>query len=125
MGQRHGPRDQELKETFNINDDFDSYINFITLDLILGLQIYKFIGINQLDRLSDIISKRNFNYNLYRDLLSDYQWQPPASTDENYISNFAYLLYIQIETKYQQVKETKHRIKTFNLWVYGQTTFLD
>ena len=82
---------QELKETFNINDDFDSLYKFYYFGFNLrSTDLQAFIGINQLDRLSDIISKRNSNYNLYRDLLSDYQWQPPASTDENYISNFAY-----------------------------------
>lgn len=82
---------KELKETFNINDDFDSLYKFYYFGFNLrSTDLQAFIGINQLDRLSDIISKRNSNYNLYRGLLSDYQWQPPASTDENYISNFAY-----------------------------------
>ena len=38
----------------------------------------------------EIVEKRNSNYRTYRSLIKNSFWEPPKSTDEEFISNFAY-----------------------------------
>jgi len=81
----------ELKEKFSIHNDFESQYKFYYLGFNLrSTDLQAFIGINQLKRFEEIVEKRNNNYNFYKTILPNPHWQPPNSTDDRYISNFAY-----------------------------------
>ena len=49
-----------------------------------------FIGLGQLDKLNSIVEARNRNYLHYTENINGKYWKAPQSTDEKYISNFAY-----------------------------------
>ena len=51
-----------------------------------------FLGVSQLDKLPEIIKKRNENYKLYDSLLHEFLWRPIQPDPDCYISSFAYPL---------------------------------
>ena len=49
-----------------------------------------FLGIHQLEKAQFVIETRNKNYQLYHSLIKSPFWSAPLSSEERYISNFAY-----------------------------------
>ena len=81
----------KLKKEFSINSHFESQYKFYYLGFNLrSTDLQAFLGINQLKRFDEIVQKRNENYSFYRSALQNSYWEPPESTNEKYISNFAY-----------------------------------
>lgn len=88
MHEEHSAR---LREEFSVDNDFESLYKFYHFGFnVRSTDLQAFLGINQLGRLDEIVEKRNKNYNLYRSLLRNDFWEPPESTKDKYISNFAY-----------------------------------
>tara|TARA_R110002020_G_scaffold238255_4_gene450722 strand:+ start:695 stop:1849 length:1155 start_codon:yes stop_codon:yes gene_type:complete len=88
MSQEHSAK---LKKQYNIVDDFESLYKFYHFGFnVRSTDLQAFLGINQLGRLREIVEKRNRNYNTYRSLIKNPFWEPPESTDEEFVSNFAY-----------------------------------
>ena len=88
MSEEHSSK---LKKQYNIADDFESLYKFYHFGFnVRSTDLQAFLGINQLARLSEIVEKRNSNYCTYRSLIKNSFWEPPKSTDEEFISNFAY-----------------------------------
>jgi CDP-6-deoxy-D-xylo-4-hexulose-3-dehydrase len=88
MSQEHSTR---LQKQYNIVDDFESLYKFYHFGFnVRSTDLQAFLGINQLGRLSEIVEKRNRNYNSYRSLIKNPFWEPPESTNEQFVSNFAY-----------------------------------
>ena len=82
---------EKLRKEFCINSEFESQYKFYYLGFNLrSTDLQAFLGINQLKKFDEIVDKRNKNYCLYREALTNCYWQPPESTEEKYISNFAY-----------------------------------
>tara|TARA_R100000231_G_C5329087_1_gene165779 strand:- start:268 stop:1425 length:1158 start_codon:yes stop_codon:yes gene_type:complete len=80
-----------LKKQFSVDNDFEAQYKFYHFGFNLrSTDLQAFIGINQLKRFDEIVGKRNENYNFYKSILSNSYWEPPASTEHKYISNFAY-----------------------------------
>lgn len=80
---------KELRDKWKTSD-FDSLYTFYHSGFNLrSTDLQAYIGLGQIDKLDDICIKRNHNYNLYQDLLSDFR---PYMLDwpENFTSNFAY-----------------------------------
>ena len=70
--------------------DFNSLYTFYHSGFNLrSTDLQAFIGLGQIDKLDDICTKRNHNFKLYQELLSDFR---PHILDlhSNFISNFAY-----------------------------------
>ena len=81
----------KLKEEFSVDNDFESLYKFYHFGFnVRSTDLQAFLGINQLNRLDEIVEKRNQNYNLYKSLFDNSFWRPPASTEHRYISSFAY-----------------------------------
>ena len=79
----------ELRNKWKTSD-FDSLYTFYHSGFNLrSTDLQAYIGLGQIDKLDNICIKRNYNYNLYQDLLSDFR---PYMLDwpENFTSNFAY-----------------------------------
>lgn len=51
-----------------------------------------FLGVSQLDKLPEIIKKRNENYKLYDSLLHEFLWRPVQPHPQCHVSSFAYPL---------------------------------
>jgi CDP-6-deoxy-D-xylo-4-hexulose-3-dehydrase len=82
---------EKLRREFSIDSEFESQYKFYYLGFNLrSTDLQAFLGINQLKKFDKIVDKRNKNYCLYREALTNSYWQSPESTEEKYISNFAY-----------------------------------
>jgi CDP-6-deoxy-D-xylo-4-hexulose-3-dehydrase len=68
--------------------DFDALYTFYHAGFNLrSTDLQAFIGMGQIDKLDKICEKRNKNFKIYNELLSDFL---PYITDNGFISNFAY-----------------------------------
>jgi len=97
MSQEHSSK---LQKQYNIVDEFESLYKFYHFGFnVRSTDLQAFLGINQLGRLSEIVEKRNCNYNTYRSLIKSSFWEPPESTNEQFVSNFAYPVIHKNRTK--------------------------
>jgi len=81
----------KLRKDNNI-DGFDALYKFYYFGFnTRSTDLQAFLGINQLDKLEMIVSKRNKNYNLYNKLIKNDFWKP-KDFDNRFVSNFAYPL---------------------------------
>lgn len=88
MSDKHS---SSLKKEFSIDNEFEAQYKFYYLGFNLrSTDLQAFIGINQLKRFDEIVGKRNENYTFYKSVLSNSYWEPPKSTEDKYISSFAY-----------------------------------
>lgn len=79
----------DLREKYNV-DEFNSLYTFYYNGFnVRSTDLQAFLGIRQLERLPEIVDKRNDNYNLYRKNIKNDIWKP-KETSNNFISNFAY-----------------------------------
>lgn len=81
----------KIRQKYSIGDDFDSLYKFYYYGFNLrATDLQAFIGLNQLEKVDKVITNRNNNYNRYKELIFNDFWTPQRSSEENYISNFAY-----------------------------------
>jgi CDP-6-deoxy-D-xylo-4-hexulose-3-dehydrase len=82
---------KKLRTDYFVSDDFDSLYKFYTMGFNLrSTDLNAFVGINQLDRFHEVTETRNNNYNLYHELITCSDWKPHKSSQERFVSNFAY-----------------------------------
>ena len=82
---------KKLRKENNVSG-FDSLYKFYYFGFnVRSTDLQAFLGINQLDKLGDIITQRNKNYHIYNEFLKNDFWKP-KHYDNRYISNFAYPL---------------------------------
>jgi len=88
----HGwERDVDPEFRIGKEDTFDFLYTFHYMGFnFRSTDLQAFLGINQLKTSDKIVKIRNNNYNLYRELIDNSFWTPPNSTDEKFISSFAY-----------------------------------
>tara|TARA_R110002051_G_scaffold311542_1_gene385613 strand:- start:191 stop:1348 length:1158 start_codon:yes stop_codon:yes gene_type:complete len=80
-----------LKKEFSVTDGFESLYKFYYLGFnVRSTDLQAFLGINQLERLEEMVYLRNRNYNTYCELFKNSFWEPPKSTPEKYVSNFCF-----------------------------------
>ena len=81
----------KLRKDYFVSDDFDSLYKFYMMGFNLrSTDLNAFLGLNQLDSFDSVIEKRNSNYNLYHELITCADWKPHESSQERFVSNFAY-----------------------------------
>jgi CDP-6-deoxy-D-xylo-4-hexulose-3-dehydrase len=86
------PKEQheKLLKKYNISEFKSLYTFYYPGFNLRSTDLQAFIGINQLNKLDNIIKKRNENYKLYNSLISNnIEWKI-TDYNYNYISNFAY-----------------------------------
>jgi CDP-6-deoxy-D-xylo-4-hexulose-3-dehydrase len=79
----------KLKDGFEINDFKDQYTFYYPGFNFRSTDLQAFIGIHQLDKVDEVVTKRNSNYVLYNQLVKNNYWKI-KEFDYCYISNFAY-----------------------------------
>jgi len=95
------PFKSKIKSDFNIDSFKDLYTFYFPGFNLRSTDLQAFIGINQLNKVDDIVKKRNLNYLLYENLIKNDYWK--ISKFENcFISNFAYPI---IHPKRKQIVE--------------------
>jgi len=80
---------KQLRDKWNTSD-FDSLYTFYHSGFNLrSTDLQAYIGLGQIDKLDDILIKRNKNFKIYQEELANYR---PYILDwpENFVSNFAY-----------------------------------
>ena len=80
---------ERLKNKWKINDFNDLYTFYYPGFNLRSTDLQAFIGIGQLDKINNIISKREHNYKLYNRYINNDYWKPTVY-DNRHISNFAY-----------------------------------
>jgi CDP-6-deoxy-D-xylo-4-hexulose-3-dehydrase len=79
---------KKLQEEWNCDDFANLYTFFIPGFNLRNTDLQAQIGINQLSKIDDIISKRNNNYKIYQKNLESKVWFP-KETKNSYTANFA------------------------------------
>lgn len=79
----------DLRNKFNTEDFNALYTFYYNGFNVRSTDLQAFLGINQLQRLPEIVKRRNENYKIYRRLIKDSLWKT-SDSHGNYISNFAY-----------------------------------
>ena len=86
------PYQKKLREEFPCTS-FESLYKFYYCGFNMrSTDLQAFIGISQLDKLPEIVKKRNENYKLYDSLLDESLWRPTQPESYCFVSNFAYPL---------------------------------
>jgi CDP-6-deoxy-D-xylo-4-hexulose-3-dehydrase len=81
----------DLRKTFLVPDGFDSLYKFYMMGFnFRSTDLSAFLGINQLNKYNEVVKIRNRNYNMYQQLLTCVDWKPHESTEDRYVSNFAF-----------------------------------
>lgn len=81
---------QELRGRYQVSD-FESLYKFYYFGFNLrSTDLQAFIGLGQLEKLDDIVESRNKNYLFYSENIENNFWKAPISTDQRFVSNFAY-----------------------------------
>tara|TARA_R110002051_G_scaffold325622_1_gene429462 strand:- start:5713 stop:6861 length:1149 start_codon:yes stop_codon:yes gene_type:complete len=78
-----------LRKQWNTKDFESLYTFYYSGFNLRSTDLQAYIGLGQIDKLDEICKKRNHNFKLYQDLLSDYRPYIIDNT-KNFISNFAY-----------------------------------
>lgn len=77
-----------LKEKYEVSDFKSKYKFYVPGFNLRATDLQAFIGLKQLDKLEDIIEKRNNNYNKFVSFLEDEGLWHPRISDEHFVSSF-------------------------------------
>lgn len=80
-------KQNELREKWNIDSFSALYTFYVPGFNLRATDLQANIGLSQLERIDEIIEKRNINYFKYIDNLKDFTWTPTID-EKNYVSNF-------------------------------------
>jgi CDP-6-deoxy-D-xylo-4-hexulose-3-dehydrase len=80
---------QDIRKKYDVGDFRALYTFYYPGFNLRSTDLQAFIGINQMDSINKIVSKRKDNFDLYNKLIKDSIWKitPP---NDSYVSNFAY-----------------------------------
>jgi len=82
-------KQNELRNKYNINEFNSLYTFYYPGFNIRSTDLQAFLGINQIDRLEEIITNRYKNYLIYQKNIKNTEWKINPIKD-SYISNFCY-----------------------------------
>jgi CDP-6-deoxy-D-xylo-4-hexulose-3-dehydrase len=80
-----------LRKKYSVKDFRALYTFYFPGFNLRATDLQAFIGLEQLNKIDDIVKKRNHNYKLYNEYISNKMWKikPP---ENSFVSNFAYPL---------------------------------
>jgi CDP-6-deoxy-D-xylo-4-hexulose-3-dehydrase len=82
-------KQKSLRDKYNLSDFRALYSFYHPGFNLRSTDLQAHIGIKQIDKLDNIVEKRNENYLLYHSLITDKTYKPEL-VDDTYVSNFAY-----------------------------------
>jgi CDP-6-deoxy-D-xylo-4-hexulose-3-dehydrase len=80
----------KLRKEYKTTDFNSLYTFYYTGFNVRSTDLQAYLGINQLERLPDIVKKRNDNFKIYNDNIREDIWKPLAGNKNIFISNFSY-----------------------------------
>ena len=82
---------QKLRNENNIHGNFESLYRFYHFGFNLrSTDLQAFLGLGQLENLSDKVIERNKNYQRYINGVDNDYWQPQGNVEDVFISNFCF-----------------------------------
>lgn len=79
----------EIRKKYNVSDFKALYTFYYPGFNLRSTDLQAFLGLEQLDRLEDIINTRNRNFLIYNSKIKNNYWKPKVP-DNVFVSNFAY-----------------------------------
>ena len=79
---------QSLRQKYNVDEFSEMYTFYLPGFNLRSTDLQAFLGIEQLKKVDDMIEKRNKNFHIYRELLSDKIWFP-TEVEDSYTANFS------------------------------------
>ncbi len=99
-------KQKRYRQENNITGIDGLYTFYYTGFNLRSTDLQAFLGINQIDKLPNIIQKRQQNYFLYRQLLDERLWLPTPTKDQNVVSNMGYPIIVEErDVVYQRLTE--------------------
>ena len=98
-------KQKELREKYNITDFRALYTFYYPGFNLRATDLQAFIGLSQLNKIDEIVEKRNKNFKLYQDGLKEQTWKV-KEPDNSFVSNFAYpIITTNIKHLVEKLKE--------------------
>lgn len=79
---------QALRQKYNVDEFSEMYTFYLPGFNLRSTDLQAFLGIEQLKKVDGMIKKRNYNFHIYRELLSDKIWFP-TEIENSYTANFS------------------------------------
>jgi len=79
---------QALRQKYNVDEFSEMYTFYLPGFNLRSTDLQAFLGIEQLKKVDGMIKKRNDNFHIYRELLSDKIWFP-TEIENSYTANFS------------------------------------
>lgn len=79
---------QALRQKYNVDEFSEMYTFYLPGFNLRSTDLQAFLGIEQLKKVDDVIEKRNKNFHIYREILSDKIWFP-TEVEDSYTANFS------------------------------------
>ena len=98
---------KELKEDYNIDEFKDLYTFYYPGFNLRSTDLQAFIGMRQMDKISQVVLQRHENYELYHSLIKNDYWKINP-TENSWVSAFAYpIITPKIKELVQALKENE------------------
>lgn len=95
---------QALRQKYNVDEFSEMYTFYLPGFNLRSTDLQAFLGIEQLKKVDGMIKKRNDNFHIYRELLSDKIWFP-TEIENSYTANFSIpVILSSIDKKQKLVK---------------------
>jgi len=95
---------QALRQKYNVDEFSEMYTFYLPGFNLRSTDLQAFLGIEQLKKVDGMIKKRNYNFHIYRELLSDKIWFP-TEIENSYTANFSIpVILSSIDKKQKLVK---------------------
>tara|TARA_A100001011_G_scaffold396504_1_gene494524 strand:+ start:825 stop:1979 length:1155 start_codon:yes stop_codon:yes gene_type:complete len=79
----------ELQKKWKVSEFNSLYTFYYSGFNVRSTDLQAYIGLSQIDKLEDWGKSREYNYNMYQDLIENDYWKP-KSQEDSFTSNFAY-----------------------------------
>lgn len=88
-------RKKSYQDHWKIKGIDSLYTFYYTGFNLRSTDLQAFLGINQIDKIPQIVKRREENYLLYKELLQDHTWTPTPTVDQNVVSSMGYPLIVK------------------------------
>tara|TARA_B100000214_G_scaffold374746_1_gene358474 strand:+ start:1179 stop:2333 length:1155 start_codon:yes stop_codon:yes gene_type:complete len=101
----------ELQKKWKVSEFNSLYTFYYSGFNLRSTDLQAYIGLSQIDKLEDWGRSREYNYNMYQDLVENDYWKP-KSQEDSFTSNFAYpVIHPNRDTIVQKLRDNKVEVR--------------
>tara|TARA_R100000322_G_scaffold166836_1_gene133887 strand:+ start:7695 stop:8849 length:1155 start_codon:yes stop_codon:yes gene_type:complete len=101
----------ELQKKWKVSEFNSLYTFYYSGFNLRSTDLQAYIGLSQIDKLEDWGRSREYNYNMYQDLIENDYWKP-KSQEDSFTSNFAYpVIHPNRDTIVQKLRDNKVEVR--------------